>query len=147
MFQTHYHWHLNLQGSNVWRMRVLGQPMENYPIKISSFFKDLPKNIDASYERFDSTIMFFKGKLSLIQLHIMNNGKSEEWIRPSLSCVSETFWIYIYRPIHTMGPINSKRKCKWSGIATQLGCPYRLLSPSGWSCGREIVQFVQVPSL
>ncbi|PIK58932.1 putative 72 kDa type IV collagenase [Apostichopus japonicus] len=49
------------KGSNVWRMRVLGQPMENYPIKISSFFKDLPKNIDASYERFDSTIMFFKG--------------------------------------------------------------------------------------
>lgn len=49
------------KGSNFWRMRVLGQPMQNYPQKINIFFKELPKNIDAAYERFDNTIMFFKG--------------------------------------------------------------------------------------
>lgn len=49
------------KGPHFWRMRVLGQPMEGYPRKITHFFKDLPKNIDGSYERFDSTIMFFKG--------------------------------------------------------------------------------------
>ncbi|XP_002738586.1 matrix metalloproteinase-14-like [Saccoglossus kowalevskii] len=44
-----------------WRLREFGKVLSGYPVKNSLFWYDMPNNIDATYERYDNIIMFFKG--------------------------------------------------------------------------------------
>ncbi|XP_033108515.1 matrix metalloproteinase-16-like [Anneissia japonica] len=46
---------------DILRIAMRGSLVPGYPRKISDFFSTLEDNIDASYERYDGTIMFFKG--------------------------------------------------------------------------------------